>query len=234
MWFTLLNSIFCLVPLSAPPAILLESIAAHGGREHFYSMRDVEYRMTVTRPNASRNTWLERYIFENERSYGKSGDLEQYFDGAATRSTSRDPGARWDRKRNYFLFTMPFKFLDSGFRYKSHGIERFNGQQYHVVDATAEQGVGDSTEPFRLFIDVQSKLVSRLLYFEKKTTTKPVPILMVNSYEEISGVQIATTRIHHQTNWSGTLIGKKLIEEKIEAVRFWNGFEPNNLIPSGL
>ncbi len=69
---------------------LIETANAHGGREHFYSMRDAQMDITVCNKKNICETSIQRYLFDGEKLEGT------------------------DAKRNYFLFAMPFKLLDKG------------------------------------------------------------------------------------------------------------------------
>src|SRR5262249_48500598 len=136
---------------------IIESVVkAHGGKEAFYRMRDVQYRLTVhDLKNSTTEVSTERYLFDGELSTGAKND-------------------RFTRKMNYFRFAMPFKLLDDGILYQWIGTRKIVNATYDVIDITFQKGVGDSQDRFRLFINERTKLIDQYL-FTLSAQRKPGP-----------------------------------------------------------
>ncbi|HLG21098.1 MAG TPA: DUF6503 family protein [Bdellovibrionota bacterium] len=227
---------------SSPSHTVDAIVRAHGGREAFYTLRDVQYRLSV-RDIATKQTMesLERYLFDKERSYAKyeKEDREEFFDGRTAQvlingkkieDRKKIHRAGIMRKRNYFLFSLPFKLLDHGVRYKNVGSRVVQERKYDVMDISFSGAAGEKADRLRLYLDPKSKRIDQFI-FTNVAENGNESFLMKCDWEEINGVWLATLRRYARSDWEGNLRGEWIADEKLDRIQFWNGFHPSDFVP---
>jgi len=196
------------------------AVAAHGGKEAFYRMRDVQFRLTVRDLQTGKTEIsTERYLFEDERSNGRYPDREEFFDG---RRTTGPEGTRHRRKANYFWFALPFKLLDSGAQFRDMG----KSADHVLIDVTYGKNVGDVSDRYRLFINTKTKLIDQVVFRG--------PFLAKFEYEEVSGLKLAVRRTVYRSDWNGKTSGSSVLEQTSDQIQFWNGFTKKDFLPTTL
>lgn len=212
--------------------LLAEVVAAVGGTEALYQLRDVEYTYHYG-PSAS----LERYIFDGELSYGRSetaeGTREQFFDGQeASVQLDGQPvtdakqlaSALFSRKTNLYWLLMMQKMADPGVLATYGGTRNVEGIPYELVDVTFEDGVGVAKDRYLLYVNPYTKLVDQFL-FTVAAVGRQDPILMKYTYGTFEdGVKFPVVS---QSNGSANWEGEVSDPEKWSA-RWREGFSFNN------
>ena len=129
------------------------------------------------------------------------------------------------RKTNFYWFAMTFKLLDPGMRYTYEGRREVDGTAYELVKVGFEEGVGDVSDTYLLYINPNTWRVDRFL-FTILDFGKTEPFLMEVEYGRIDGVLLPVKRRYVPSDWSGKVGRKaKWTDEVTAGVRFGNGFK---------
>ncbi len=208
---------------SKDPRIIVESaVKAMGGQERFYAQKSVEYTYIYSDPDGKMDQSTERYVFDGELSWAKYGTRDlmfpdqkgtfvQGYDGQNTWTTidgklSTDEGvlrrADFLRKTNYYWFAMMFKLLDPGINYTYEGSKIVDGVSYDLVRMAFEDGVGDASDTYILYVNRRTRLVDRFL-FTVMDFGRTDPLLMLVEYEEVNGIKLPAKRKYGPSDWDG-------------------------------
>lgn len=243
---------FALVSSTAPDsaategrARVMEMIAAVGTMDDLRAKNDVEYTYVYERPDGKRDVSIERYRFAGEQSWAKfthrdltapehDGVLVQGFDGETAWVTlDGEPlhddalvsRARFSRKTNFYWFAMMQKLADPGVIYRYEGTRTVDGVAYEVVTIGFEDGVGDATDAYVLYIHPETHLVDQFL-FTVMAFGRKEPLLMQVEYDAFGGVKLPTRRKYTASDWEATIPqGAKWTLETMKELKFNNGFE---------
>ena len=236
-------------PVSAQPkdarALVAKVVDAAGGEGALRAKHDVEYTYIYRRAGTGAlDVSVERYVFDGEKSWarydihegvapGATGPVVQGYDGRSTwqtiggKRTVDEQGlamADFLRKTNFYWFAMTFKLLDPGIRYAYQGEQRIRGTTYELVQLTFDEGVGDVSDTYVLYINPETWRVDQFLFtvldFDKKD-----PFMMEVEYERIEGVLLPVKRRYAKSDWSGKVDEDAQWTEEISVgIRFDNGF----------
>ena len=185
---------------------------------------DVVYTYTYKTSDNKVNVSTEKYVFENQLSYGVyeqhertfpqlAGVIEQSYDG--TEYWLKSNGAIVDdqellkkvifsRHTNFYWFSMFQKMLDPGLNYQYVYEKKISGILYDVVKITFESNDGKPKDIYQLYVNRETKLVDQFL-FTVADFGKMDPKLMKLEYEEIDGVFIPTKRKYKASDWNATV-----------------------------
>lgn len=220
-------------------------ISTAGGIEKLKSLNDVEYVYVVRYPTGELDISLERYIFEGELSWGeyivseaskysdKNGRIVQGFNGDKTWVTLNgtpvtDPKilrtADFQRKTNYYWFAMMFKLDDPGTNHRYIGTRKEDGTRYEVVELTFDEGVGDVSDIYILYINPSTYLVDKFLFTVLDFGIKE-PYLMEVSYKAHEGLLLPVYRRFTNADWDGKALSTEWVEEFTINPVFSNGFK---------
>ncbi|MGB3798493.1 MAG: DUF6503 family protein [Lewinella sp.] len=210
-----------------------QAIAAVGGHDALYRLRDVQY--TYHRGD---HVSLERYIFDGEISYGRDrtedGPVrEQYYngrsitvliDGQIIRDTTEIKTAFFNRKTNFYWLTMVQKLDDPGVIATHAGERTVEGIPYQLVEVTFEDGVGVAKDRYLLYINPVTHLIDQFL-FTVAAIKKMTPTLMKYTYGVFEeGVRFPViSQSHPALDWEGTLD-----PEGSWSMRYRDGFRFDN------
>lgn len=226
-------------------ALIAKVVQEAGGRDALKAKKDVEYTY-VYRNGASGklDVSLERYVFDGEKSWARyylhentspnaDGPVVQGYDGrttwqtvGGTLTTDEQSLRRADflRKTNFYWFAMTFKLLDPGLRYTYEGIRKVAGTSYELVKVTFDEGVGDVSDTYVLYINPRTWRIDRFL-FTVLDFGKTEPFLMTVQYERVDGVLLPLERRYAKASWSGQLVEQPQWTDEISVgARFNNGF----------
>ncbi len=228
-----------------PKALVQRMVETCGGVDRLRNLKDVQYVYTYRdNENNKEDKSIERYIFDGELSWAKytkhekfvmpnvRGDVIQAFDGKKTsvmlknqkiNDSKEIKTADFLRKTNYYWFTMMFKLLDSGTKYKFMGEKIHEGNKYDLVQITYEENIGDVADTYILYINQETKLVDSFLFTVMDFNIKD-PLLMKVEYEKHKGLLLPTKRKYTQSNWDGDIVGKYWNDEISEEISFSNNF----------
>jgi len=215
-----------------------------GNYEKLKSLQDVVYTYTVTdTSNGKSDISIEKYIFDGELSWAVYSKRENYvfpqvegevvhgYNGSDAWATINgklveDPEilkfTDFFRKTNFFWFAMMQKLLDPGINYSYEGKRNVNGIDYDIVIISYEQGVGDVSDKYLLYINPKTHLVDQFL-FTVLDFNITEPYLMKVEYEEVYGVQLPARRKATTSNWNGDILGDVWLEEIMTEIKFNNG-----------
>ena len=230
-------------PLSIVKAVALAS----GTWEKLWEQKDVEYTYTYAYPDGSKDVSVERYIFDNENSWGKysvhqinvipdqEGEVIQcYVDSKPEISLNGEKmntpellgGTEFLRKVNYFWFAMNFKLADPGAIQKYVGQEEVNGITYDKVAISydAEVTGKPQNDSYILYVNPETKLVDRFFFSLPALGVNDTVILMEVDYTEVNGVQLSLERRAYLPNEQGEYPETPSIVQTSEDLKFNNGF----------
>ena len=226
-------------------------ISVVGDLDSFKSLNDVEYKLTCRNiATGKEEISIEKYIFEGELSLGiydiheidiypnKSGRVVQTYNGNESwvmvngelmKSIDNDDRnfTKNVRKKNFYLFTMMPKLLDSGVIYHYQGMREVDGNSYHLVKITFDKNVGDTSDKFVLYINSKTHLVDQFL-FTMNAFDISEPLLMKIEYKEISGVMLPVKRKFTKSNWRGEILDDNWTEEIMTDIKFNVGVNKSN------
>lgn len=208
---------------SKDPRIIVESVVkAMGGTDAFYAQKSVEYTYIYGDPEGKMDRSTELYLFDGELSWAKYGTRDlmlpdrkgtfvQGYDGRNIWTTidgkpSTDEAvlrqADFLRKTNFYWFAMMFKLLDPGIKYGYEGAKTVDGVSYDLVRIAFEDGVGDASDTYILYVNRRTRMVDRFL-FTVMDFGRSDPLLMLVEYEEINGIKIPAKRKYGPSDWDG-------------------------------
>jgi len=212
-----------------------------GDYQKLREMKDVEYIYTYTTPDGKTDQTRERYIFDGEFSYGEylkhertlpeiEGSIEQGYDGKTF--WLRQDGKYMDdekalkrvafnRKTNFYWFTMMQKLMDPGLEYEYIKEDKVDGKSYDVVKVTFDSQEGKATDIYQLWINKQSKLVDQFL-FTVMDFNKADPFLLKMDYEDVDGIQIPSKRLYTKADWEGNNLDENWIKVTWTDISFNN------------
>ena len=241
-------------PKAVPPKneahkVVLDMVAANGGTDAFYGLKDVAYKYTYKNPDGSVDISFEKYIFEGEYSYAEystrgvfvfpdtDGSVTMGYDGKSTwcilngeevTDSAAVKMADFLRKTNYYWFAMMFKLADPGLNYELLDPQTIDGQAYDVVKVTFNDGVGDVKDVYVLYVNKATQLVDQFL-FTVMDFGMENPLLMKVEYQDVAGVKVPKYRKYTQSNWNAEVLADVWVENYFEEVKFNNGFTPAQL-----
>lgn len=249
---SLISLFLILVSCSFVPAMAEEDrgkllaqkvVEKSGGIEKLYSKKDIEYVYIVRDSKGNTDISLEQYIFDGELSRaeypvhdtilpGKDGTVNQVFNGDQTWTsvngkvvTDKDAVKQADflRKTNYYWTTMMFKLTDPGTKHEYQGTRTHEGTDYEIVRMTFEEGVGDVSDKYVLYINPDTMLVD-LFLFTVMDFGITQPFLMEMSYKNFEGLLLPVYRRYTKADWEGNIKSGNWTEEITVNPEFNNGF----------
>lgn len=238
---------------TAEPKSVLKAVAhAHGGWGDLWKKGDVEYTYDYRSSDGKADVSVERYIFQNEVSFGKylqheinfmpneEGNVVQCFDGnetvvmlngSKTENEQLIGVSDFLRKANYFWFTMPYKLTNDGTIVTYQGQEDYKGTTYDKVHVTydAEITGKEQNDIYVLYVNPETKLIDRF-YFSLPFLGVNEPVIIANyEYEDIDGQLIASKRTYFLPSENGYSEEPNLIQTLTD-IKFDNGFTVENLM----
>lgn len=119
---------------------------------------------------------------------------------------------------------MTFKLLDPGLRYTYEGSQKRDGVVYELVKITFDEGVGDVSDTYLLYINTDTWRIDQFL-FTILDFGKTEPFLMTVEYDRVDGVLLPVERRYAPATWAGKPRGKPTWSDEISVgIRFGNGF----------
>ena len=207
-----------------PQNLVARVVDEAGGPRALRDKGDVEYTYVYRkRSTGTLDISVERYAFDGEKSWARyevhenlspedDGPIVQGYDGKTTWQTetgkpTTDPAklqrADFLRKTNFYWLAMIFKLLDPGLRYTYEGRRQVDGVTYEIVRIGFDDGVGDVSDTYVLYIDPRTWRVDQFL-FTVLDYGRTKPFLMEVEYDRIDGVLLPTKRRYGPSDWSGT------------------------------
>ncbi|NJB37379.1 DUF6503 family protein [Croceivirga sp. JEA036] len=236
------------------PKLALQAVAeAHGGWNNLWLKKDVQFTYNYEIPSENRaDVSTERYIFDNEISYGKynrhqiniipkqEGEVVHLFNGDSTtvtlnKTVLKDPKiiafSDFIRRANYFWFTMPYKLNNPGTIISHQGKESYNSINYDVFKVTYDPKLTGKikNDIYLIYVNPETHLIDRFKFsLPFAGITEPV-ILTNYSYEQIDGQWIATHRDYFMPNTDGGYADEPTFIQTLSAISFNNGYTIENI-----
>lgn len=213
-----------------------------GNFEKLNELKDVVYNYTYTTADQKKDSTTEQYIFEGELSYAKyhkhertlpelPGNITQSYDGENFWLKQNDEliaiepyrkKVTFNRKTNYYWFTMMQKLLDPSVIFDYVGADSIQGKQYSVVKISFETSNDKPTDTYQLYINQETGMVDQFL-FTVVDFNVTEPLLMVLEYETVEGLMIPTKRKYTKANWDGEPLNEDWIQVRWSNIKFNNG-----------
>lgn len=128
----------------------------------------------------------------------------------------------FNRKTNFYWFTMIQKLLDPGLNYKYVKDTVIEENAYDVVDISFSSD--KPTDIYQLFINQKTNLVDQFLFTVMDFNVSE-PNLMVMEYEEVQGLLIPTKRKYTKSNWNAEPLTENWINVNWTDIKFNNGLD---------
>lgn len=193
-----------------------------GTYQDLQDYKDVSYTYTYTTPDGKSDVSQEKYIFDGELSYGDyvkhertlsdlEGRVEQGYDGSTFwlkqdgKSLDDEKGLKrvtFNRKTNFYWFTMMQKLLDPGLNYEYIKEDTINGKIYDIVKVSFDSKEGKPTDIYQLYINQETLLVDQFLFTVMDFGVAD-PLLMKVEYEKVGKILIPASRKYTKADWEG-------------------------------
>ena len=224
--------------------LVYQTVEKTGNYSKLSSKKDVIYTYTYKTPDGKTDTSTEKYIFNNELSYGLytkhertlthlSGNIEQGYDGKEFWLKNNGKiildsvalkRVAFNRPTNFYWFTMIQKLLDPGVNYEYLKEENIDNNEYDIVKITFNSKDNKPKDVYQLYINKNTKLIDQFL-FTVVDFGKTDPFLMKLQYENIEGLLIPTKRKYKNSNWNAEVTNKPWIFVNWTNIKFNNGIK---------
>lgn len=212
-----------------------------GDYNQLSSKKDVVYTYTYQTPDGKSDISTEKYIFNEELSYGLYkkhertlanlvGEIEQGYDGSEfwlkhngeiVSDTISLKSVAFNRPTNFYWFTMIQKLLDPGLNYEYLKEQTIDDVKYDIVKITFESKDNKPKDVYQLYINKDTKLIDQFL-FTVIDFGKTEPFLMEIKYENIEGILIPTERRYKNSNWDAEIFDEPWILVNWTDIKFDN------------
>jgi hypothetical protein len=234
------------------PRLLQQTVAAHGGLERFRAVRDWRivadrrlegdavaneiYEEYLLRDGAGEKTLLVKKRGESILVFGHDGADGFALTDGHLRDDEGAAGEGYYRAHGeYYLRSLPFKWLDPGVRVEYQGRESSGGRELDLLRITAEENVGKAwKDVWVAAVDRETRLLweARLTHHrENETWMSPPPAgateitYRYTDYREVVGL-----RIPHRLEYFSE--GRKTGENLIRAIEIDSGLNPEVFAPA--
>lgn len=209
-----------------------------------YDLHDVSYTYTYTMPDGKSDVSKEKYIFDGELSLGEyirhdrsltqlEGPFTQGYDGhtfwikhngSFLQDSQLIARTIFNRKTNYYWFTMMQKLMDPGLFYTHVGQKTIDDQEYDVVKITFDSEEGEPTDIYQVYINQSTKLIDQFLFTVVDYDVVETPFLMRVEYESVNGILIPSLRKYTKANWDADPLNDQWVSVEWSDISFDNGF----------
>lgn len=192
-----------------------------GTYDQLKNLNDVSYTYTYTTPDGKKDVSTEKYIFDGELSYAQytthqrsspelEGPFEQGYDGSSAwfkhngeylMEDKKLEKALFNRKTNFYWFSMMQKLTDPGLNYSYVRLDTIGNSTYDVVNVTFQSDNNKPTDTYQLFINKKTSLVDQFLFTVADFNVMDTPFLMKVTYEKIDGVMVPSQRKYAKSDW---------------------------------
>ena len=217
--------------------LVYQMVEKAGTFQDLLALKDVSYTYFYTTPDNDRDSANEQYIFDGELSYSNyfkhertlanlEGTFEQGYDGKNfwlkhngeyISDSNMMKRVVFNRKTNFYWFTMMQKLTDPGLNYEFVGEDTIEGKDYNIVKISFNSD--KPTDIYQLYLNKKTSLVDQFL-FTVADFNKMDPFLMKVKYEEINGLHLPTTRIYTAGNWEGQNLSENWIKVNWKNIKF--------------
>lgn len=199
------------------PDIFNKVLDAHGGKANWDAMNTLTY----TRGKAEKK---EYHTVDLKTRMSLIEVKEKYklgFDGKDVWvSPNRDsfPGKspRFTHNLHFYFVAIPFVFTDPGVNLKDGGIVENGGKQYHLINVTFGENIGDAPEDqYNMYVDPKTNRVDfitySVTYFDKSRASKYNALKY--DWVDANGLLAPTKYIGYK--WENETLGEQRYESQI-------------------
>ncbi|MFK7906937.1 MAG: hypothetical protein AB8B69_17520 [Chitinophagales bacterium] len=222
--------------------LVYEMVQKVGTYETLTKKKDVVYSYTYETPDGKTDISTEKYIFagglclgiyhKHERTLPQlSGEIIQGFDGGHFWLKHNDEYLQdstmlervsFNRKTNFYWFTMLPKLLDSSVNYEYIEEAKIDNKLYDVVKITFNSKKKKPTDIYQLYINQETSLVDQFLFTVIDFNVTEKPMLMQMQYEEIEGLSIPSKRQYKTSTWNAEISNDPWIKVTWSNIKFNN------------
>ncbi|MDW5290800.1 hypothetical protein [Formosa sp. PL04] len=209
--------------------------------------KDVVYTYTYQTPDGKSDSSTEKYIFNEELSYGLynkhertlpnlEGEIEQGYDGSEfwlknkgeiVTDTTALKQVAFNRPTNFYWFTMNQKLLDPGLNYEYIKTQTIGDNDYDVVKVTFESKDNKPKDIYQVYINKETQLIDQFL-FTVMEFGKSDPLLMELKYEDIDGILMPTERRYKGSNWDAEVTDAPWVQVTWTDIKFDNDLKKSD------
>ncbi|MFQ5709473.1 MAG: DUF6503 family protein [bacterium] len=231
-------------PAQRGKALVERAVAAHGGWQHWVSLKDVEFRQEFIRIQGDRR---DTSIVFNQmtipypvkiRQEIVGAPIVQAFDGKShwmlengvpVKDEAKLTRVRFSTLTTLFIFELPFKLMDEGTNFEYLGEETLeDGSHLEKVSVTYDPSVGDTPEDWYIF------------YFDKETGLLKKTAWVITAegfnnfteagkyqgYREIQGIEVPTEIHYYPCDDRGNKTGPMVAVLRYSDVKFNQQISP--------
>ena len=227
--------------------IIYETVQKTGTYQDLLSKKDVVYHYSYTLPNGKEDVSTEKYIFNNELSFGEyhkhertfpelKGKLTQGYNGEEFwlkdgDSIILDPKklkmVAFKRPTNFYWFAMIQKLLDPNLNYEYIEQTLIDDIEYDVVKVTFNTEGDKPSDIYQVYVNKSTKLIDQFL-FTVVDFGRMDPLLMKVQYENVDGILIPSKRKYTQSNWKAEIQNENWAKVNWTQIKFDNNLKLSN------
>lgn len=222
--------------------LVYKMVQTVGTYQQLQQYKDVSYTYTYTTPDGKSDVSNEKYIFDGELSYGEyvkhertlpdlEGRIEQGYDGTnfwlkqdgkAVEDEAALKRVTFNRKTNFYWFTMMQKLLDPGLNYEYIKQDTIDEKVYDIVKISFESEDGKPTDIYQVYINQETSIVDQFLFTVMDFGVAD-PLLMKMEYEKVGELLIPTKRKYTKADWDGNNLNENWIPVNWTDIKFNTG-----------
>ena len=204
------------------------------------SKKNVTYTYTYETADGQADISTEKYIFQNELSYGKyaqhertladlEGAMEQGYngseywlkiDGKEVTDEKALKMVAFNRPTNFYWFSMMQKLMDPGLSYEHVGEQAIGEKNYDLVKVSFASEGDKPTDTYQLFINKETHLADQFLFTVADFGLMETPMLMEVKYEKVEDLLIPTKRRYKMSTWDAEVSDKPWTEVTWTDIQF--------------
>ena len=223
---------------------IVEMIQKAGDYDHLKKLNDVTYTYTYTMPDGIQDISTESYIFDGELSHAVyhkhertlpqlEGEIEQGFDGTSFWLKSNNEvktnesylkKVKFNRKTNFYWFSMMQKLNDPGLIYEHIADTTINNDSYEIIKISFD--TNKPSDIYQVYLNKKTSLIDMFLFTVVDYDMVATPFIMTMEYEKVDNILIPSKRRYTKANWNGeTTPDAKWISVEWSNIKFNNNLK---------
>ena len=204
------------------PEIFNKVLKAHGGKANWDAMNTLTY----TRGGVENPEYHTVDLKTRKSLIEVKGKYKLGFDGTniwvgPNRDSFPGKSPKFTHNLHFYFIAIPFVFTDPGVTLKDEGLVKSGEKEYHLVNVTFGENVGDAPEDqYNMYIDPVSNRVDfitySVTYFDKSRATQYNAL----QYEWIDANGLLAPAKYIGYKWENEDLGDQRYESVIKNVRY--------------